>query len=138
MNKDSRKRKEGGFSLVELMVVIAIMGLLMAVVGAAFLGRIGKGKTAAAQVQIKAFESALEMYYADVYDYPASLNALLSPEGAASGWSGPYLKKKEIPKDPWGNDYVYLKGGTAGDYTIVSYGKDGAPGGEGENQDVSN
>jgi len=140
MKKERKRQGQGGFSLIELMVVIAIMGLLMAVVGAAFLGRLGKGKQAAAKNQIKAFEDALEMYYTDVYDYPSSLNGLISAEGSADGWYGPYLKKaKEIPKDPWGNDYVYQKGGGEGvEFTIISYGKDGAPGGDNENADVTN
>jgi len=139
MKKNDSKGRERGFTLVELMVVIAIIGLLTAVVGAAFLKKIGKGKQAAAQSQIRAFENALEMYYADVYDYPSSLNGLVSPEGSSDGWFGPYLKKKTIPKDPWGGDYVFQKGGSDGeDFTIISYGKDAAPGGDGENKDITN
>ncbi|HOO77680.1 MAG TPA: type II secretion system major pseudopilin GspG [bacterium] len=139
MKRKNARQRSAGFTLVELMVVIAIIGLLTAVVGAAFMKRIGRGKQAAAQAQIQAFADALEMYYADVYDYPGSLDGLVRAEGSTDGWSGPYLKKQEIPKDPWGNAYIYTKGGAEGaDYTIVSYGKDASPGGEGENQDIAN
>ena len=116
-----------GFTLVELMVVIAIIGFLAAVIAPQFFKQIGKGQKAAAQLQIKNIEGALGMYYTDHFDYPDSLAALV-PE---------YLK--QLPVDPWGNPYNYSKVSQHGqDFDLSSYGKDGAAGGTGENADVTN
>jgi general secretion pathway protein G len=141
-----RKNAHGsrGFTLVELMVVIAIIGFLAVVILPQFIKQIGKGQKAAAQIQIRAFEDALEMYYADVHSYPTSeqgLQALIAPISSGDGgaWNGPYLKKTNIPNDPWGHPYVYVSPGTHNpDCDIVSYGKDGVAGGTGEGADVAN
>src|SRR5574337_415577 len=132
-------RSQAGFTLIELLVVIIIIGLLAAIVGPKLFGRVGKGKQAAAQAQIELFGAALDNFRLDVGLYPTSeegLKALLVNPGAVQNWDGPYLKKQEVPLDSWGHPYIYKSPGEHGDYDIISYGGDGAPGGDGENQDV--
>lgn len=134
-----KSRHRAGFTLIELLVVIIIIGLLAALVGPRLFGRVGKGKQAAAQAQIELFGAALDNFRLDVGRYPTSdegLKALLVNPGAVENWDGPYLKKQEVPQDPWGHAYVYKSPGEHGDYDILSYGGDGAGGGDGENQDV--
>jgi general secretion pathway protein G len=127
----------GGFTLVELVIVIIILGLVVSIVGPRLWGRVGQSKTAAAQAQIELLGAALDQYRLDVGAYPRELEALVRNPGVAN-WSGPYLKKPAIPKDPWGNPYLYrCCPGTHGDYDLWSHGADGAPGGEGENRDVT-
>ena len=133
------RRREAGFTLIELLVVIIIIGLLAALVGPKLFGRVGKGKQAAAQAQIELFGAALDNFRLDVGRYPNSdegLKALLVNPGAIENWDGSYLKKEEIPLDPWGHPYLYKSPGEHGDYDIISYGGDGVAGGEGENQDI--
>ncbi len=138
------QKKNKGFTLVELMVVIAIISVLAVVILPQFMKQIGKGQRAAALVQIRAFEDALEMYYADMYTYPSGdqgLKALIQPVGDYAGgkWQGPYLKKNKIPQDPWGHSYIFISPGQHNpDYDIISYGKDGVAGGSGDNEDVTN
>ena len=123
--------------MIELVVVVIIIGLLAALVGPRLFGRVGKSKQAAAQAQIELFGVALDNYRLDVGKYPTTetgLQALQSNSGV-DGWDGPYLKK-EVPLDPWGNAYVYRSPGEHGDYDLISYGADKAPGGEGEDADI--
>ena len=129
-----------GFSLIELLVVIIILGLLAGLVGPRLFGRVGQSKTAAARAQIELFGAALDQYRLDVGSYPSSGNGLdaLVKNPNAPNWIGPYLKKNLVPVDPWGKPYQYkCCPGDHGDYDIWTLGADGAPGGEGENADVS-
>jgi general secretion pathway protein G len=129
-----------GFTLVELLVVIIILGLLAGLVGPRLFGRVGQSKQATAKAQIELFGAALDQYRLDVGAYPpgsAGLSALIQSPNAAN-WNGPYLKKSFVPLDPWGKPYYYkCCPGDRGDYDIWTYGADGAPGGEGENADVT-
>jgi general secretion pathway protein G len=128
-----------GFTLVELLVVLVILGLLAALVGPQLFPKLGKGKQAAAKSQIELFEQALDQFRLDVGRYPTTqegLNSLVTNPGIDK-WEGPYLKKG-LPNDPWGRPYIYSSPGTHNDdeYDIVSYGRDGSPGGEGEDKDI--
>ena len=129
-----------GFSLVELLVVIIILGLLAGLVGPRLFGRVGQSRHATARAQIELLGAALDQYRLDVGAYPATavgLQALVQNPNVPN-WSGPYLKKSAVPSDPWGRPYQYkCCPGDHGDYDVWSVGADGAPGGEGENADVA-
>lgn len=128
-----------GFTLVELLVVLVILGLLAGLVGPAVLNQLGGAKSKTARVQIKDLEQAAELFKLDVGRFPNSaegLNALVAKPGSVTGWNGPYLRKAEIPKDPWGREYIYASPGERHEVEITSLGADGAQGGEGENADV--
>jgi general secretion pathway protein G len=129
-----------GFTLLELLVVIVILGLLAAYVGPRYFSQIGKSETAVARTQIEAFEKALEQFRVDVGRFPTTeegLNALRTRPVDNAKWNGPYLMKA-APNDPWGRPYIYRAPGAKSDFDITSYGQDGVPGGSGENADVSN
>ncbi len=131
-------RRQAGFTLIELLVVMVILGLLAALVGPRLFGKVGQSKLGAAQAQIELFGAALDSLRLDVGRYPTTAEGLLALREKPSGmdnWSGPYLRK-EVPLDPWGRPYVYKSPGDNGEYDLISYGADGQPGGEGENQDV--
>lgn len=128
-----------GFTLLELLVVMVIIGLLVGYVGPRYFAQIGKSEIKAALAQIDGFEKAVEQYRIDVGHFPTNeqgLNALYVRPATEPRWQGPYLKKMP-PPDPWGNPYVYSTPGANGDFAIISLGKDGAPGGEGEAADIS-
>jgi general secretion pathway protein G len=137
----SRRRLAKGFTLIELLVVLLILGLIAGIAGPQVMNYLGESKAKAAKLQIEEFGSSLDLFKLDMSRYPdnqESLQALVqAPSGqGADRWHGPYLKKKNIPKDPWGNDYQYLSPGKQGHYDIVSLGADGREGGEGDNKDV--
>lgn len=133
------RRKNSGFTLLELLVVIVIIGLLTAIVGPRFFAQLGKSEQGTAKAQIDAFSKALDSYRLDVGHYPTNeqgLQALVTKPNDEPKWNGPYLQKK-VPPDPWGKPYIYRSPGQGGDFDLLSYGKDGQPGGEQENADVS-
>lgn len=130
----------GGFTLLELLVVIAIIGLLATYVGPRYFSQIGKSEATVAKAQIEAFSSALDQYRLDTGHYPnvdQGLNALVKQPANETKWHGPYMAK-DIPMDPWGKPYRYRVPGPKGDYEILSYGKNGVPGGTGDDADISN
>ena len=133
-------RDQRGFTLIELLVVIIVLGLLVGLVGPRLWGRVGQSKQATAKAQIELLGAGLDQYRLDVGAYPSSaqgLDALQKNPGSAPNWNGPYLKKS-VPRDPWGSPYKYrCCPGQFGEYDLWSEGADGAPGGEGENADVT-
>lgn len=129
-----------GFTLLELLVVVVIIGLLSAFVAPRYFGQVGKSEMAVAKAQIDALEKALDQYRLDIGSYPNNelgLKALVERPADQPKWAGPYLRKA-VPLDPWGKPYVYKVPGEKGDFDLVSYGKDGQPGGSGEAADISN
>jgi len=139
MNRLIAKRNGKGFSLIELLVVLAILGLLAGLVGPRVMNFLGGSKSKTAKLQIEEFGGALDLYRLEVGRYPNTsegLEALVSQPSGATNWNGPYLKKSQIPKDPWGNDFQYRSPGEQGEYDIVSLGSDNAEGGDGERQDM--
>jgi general secretion pathway protein G len=143
MNLQPSRSRGGsvGFTLVELLVVLAILTLLAGIVGPRVLGQLGGAKSRTAAVQIADIEKAMELFKLDVGRFPTTeegLEALATrPATVSSGWAGPYLKGT-IPNDPWGKPYRCQGAGPNGAIEILSLGADGAPGGEGENADVRN
>lgn len=127
-------RKQRGFTLIELLIVIVILGLLMSLVAPAMFSKVGSSKQKTAEAQMQMFRTALDTYRLDLGDYPSSLSELR--QSTKQGWDGPYIPR-ELPADPWGNSYYYQSPGPDGQpFLLMSYGKDGQPGGEGENQDI--
>jgi general secretion pathway protein G len=136
-----RMQGEGGFTLVEMLVVIAIIGLVMGLVGPRVLNYLGDAKVKAAKLQIESFGSALDLFYLDVGRYPTiseGLAALVERPTNAPVWNGPYLKNASVPADPWGHVYIYRVPGERGPYEIVSLGSDGQEGGVGTAADIGN
>ncbi len=127
-----------GFTLLELLVVMVIIGLLAGIVAPQYFAQIGKSNAKVARAQIESFGQALDQYRLDVGQYPSSEQGLLALRTApqqVARWQGPYLKR-DVPDDPWGRAYVYKRPGQHGEYDLVSLGSDGQPGGEGEAADV--
>ncbi len=142
--KQSRRRRmQAGFSLIEIMVVVIIVGLLASLVGVAVFGRLADARQDSARTQIKGFQTALDLYRLDCFTYPDSSTGLKALTGEASGncknyKRGGYLNARTVPKDPWKNDYTYQAPGPGGEpYIIISYGSDGQAGGEGEAADIT-
>lgn len=127
-----------GFTLLELLVVMVIIGLLAGYVGPKLFGQIGKSEVKVARAQIDALHKALDQYRIDIGRYPGTeqgLAALVARPAGETRWSGPYMAKA-VPNDPWGKPYVYRSPGQHGEFDLSSLGRDGRPGGEGENADV--
>lgn len=136
----SRTRRQRGFTLLELLVVMVIIGLLAGYVGPKYFAQIGKSEIKAARAQIDALEKALDQYRLDVGHYPNTeqgLSALVKRPAAEARWQGPYLRK-DVPADPWGAAYQYMQPGEHGEFDLFSLGKDGKPGGGGESADIGN
>jgi len=132
------KPGERGFTLIEIMIVVIIIGLLAALVGPKLFGKLAMAKQKSAKAQIELFGTAFDTFRLDTGRYPTTeegLKALREKPSGAENWSGPYLPK-EIPLDPWGKPYIYKSPGEHYDYDLISYGLDGVEGGEGENQDI--
>jgi general secretion pathway protein G len=132
------RRRFVGFTLLELLVVIVIIGLLAGYVAPRYFSQVGKSEIQVAKAQIESLEKALDQYRLDMRRYPSAeegLEALVAKPASAQAWSGPYLKKA-VPSDPWGHPYVYRTPGQKGEFEIVSYGRDGKPGGTGDDADI--
>ncbi len=138
--RPARRSQAAGFTLLELLVVMVIIGLLAGYVGPKYFSQIGKSEVKVARAQIDALEKALDQYRLDTGHYPATeqgLAALVTRPGNEPKWDGPYLKKA-VPGDPWGQPYIYRQPGEHGDFDLLSYGRDGQPGGSGEAADITN
>jgi general secretion pathway protein G len=140
-----RYRFKEGFTLIEIMVVMVILGILAGLIIPRIMGRPEEARRTKAQIQIESIETALKLYKLDNGSYPTTeqgLQALIEPPSVgklASAWrEGGYLEKGRVPKDPWGNEYIYLSPGIHGDFDLVSYGADGEAGGEGKDMDINN
>ena len=134
-----RRYRAGGFTLLELLVVMVIIGLLAAYVGPRYFAQIGKSERSTAKAQIEGLARALDTYRLDVGHYPTTeqgLNALVTRPSDEPKWNGPYLQKA-VPPDPWGRPYVYRSPGQGGDFDLLSYARDGQPGGDADAADVS-
>ena len=127
-------KKRSGFTLIELLVVMAILGMLAALVGPALFGNLSKGQRTTAASQISNLQSALDTYRLDVGSYPDGLRGLVENDSGSQRWNGPYIRDNEVPLDPWDNAYHYEASGR--DFTLISYGADGVPGGEGDDADI--
>ena len=129
-----------GFTLIELLVVVVIIGLLAGFVAPRYFGQVGKSEVSVAKAQIDALEKALDQFRLDTGHYPSAeqgLKALVERPLNEAKWAGPYLRK-EVPLDPWGKPYLYKIPGEKTEFELTSYGRDGQPGGTGENADITN
>ncbi|MCC7049392.1 MAG: type II secretion system major pseudopilin GspG [Alphaproteobacteria bacterium] len=137
----TQDRRDAGFTLMELLVVLVILGLLAAVAAPPVFRSLGKAKTDIAKVQIQSLSTTIDMFRLDVGRYPSQEEgprALMAKPSGAEGWNGPYVKKESQLVDPWGVPYVYRFPGEHGEFDLFTLGADRASGGTGENQDVAN
>jgi len=130
--------KSKGFTLLELLVVIVIIGLLAGYVAPRYFGQVGKSEVQVARAQLDSLEKALDQFRLDNRHYPTAeqgLDALVNKPAGEAAWAGPYLKKA-LPNDPWGHAYLYRVPGSRSEYDLYSLGRDGKPGGSGEDADI--
>ena len=133
-------RVSRGMTLIEILVVLVLIGIVLGIVGGNFIGRGEKAKADAAKIEISQIGQALDLYKLEIGRYPTSsegLQALITAPASTANWNGPYWKKSQLPKDPWGNEYRYTSPGQKGAYDILSLGADGKEGGDGTNKDIS-
>ena len=138
--KAAQRRGEAGFTLVELLVVMVIMVLLASLVAPRVIGYLGSSRTKAAKIQIENLTTSLELFKLDTGRYPndrEGLTALVESPPGMRNWSGPYLKRNQVPLDPWGQSYHYRQPGRGGPFDIYTLGADNREGGQGEDQDVA-
>jgi general secretion pathway protein G len=138
--KGGRYAAQQGFTLVEMLVVITIIGLIMGLIGPRVLNYLSESKVKAAKIQLQSFASALDLFYLDAGRFPSTaegLAALVQRTPGVTAWNGPYLKGGNVPADPWSHAYVYRAPGEHGPYDIVSFGSDGQEGGSGVAADIS-
>ena len=138
--KNARYAGQQGFTLVEMLVVITIIGLIMGLIGPRVLNYLSESKVKAAKIQLQSFASALDLFYLDAGRFPSAaegLAALVQRTPGVAAWNGPYLKGGSVPSDPWSHAYLYRAPGDHGPYDIVSYGSDGQEGGSGVAADIS-
>lgn len=133
------RHQQSGFTLLELLVVLVVLGLLAGIVAPKYFAQLGRSEAKVAKAQIEGLGKALDLYRLELGHYPNAEQGLAALNIAPSDeprWTGPYLQKK-IPQDPWGRNYIYRFPGENGDYDLLSMGKDGQPGGEGENAEIT-
>jgi general secretion pathway protein G len=137
---DRQYAGQQGFTLVEMLVVITIIGLIMGLIGPRVLNYLSESKVKAAKIQLQSFGGALDLFYLDAGRFPSTaegLTALVQRTPGVDAWNGPYLKGGSVPTDPWSHPYVYRSPGERGPYEIMSYGSDGQEGGSGVAADIS-
>lgn len=135
-SRRTRRAAQGGFTLVELLLVLVILALIAGLVLPSIIGQAEGAKARSAASQISRLSMAVESFYLDTGNTPQRLEELVENPGGTAGWNGPYVKK-QLLKDPWGRNYQYESPGRHGDFDILSYGADGQPGGEGTDADVT-
>ena len=140
--RDQRRLHEGqqGFTLVEMLVVITIIGLIMGLIGPRVLNYLSESKVKAAKIQLQSFASALDLFFLDAGRFPSTaegLEALVKQTPGVGAWNGPYLRGGNVPSDPWNHGYLYRAPGEHSPYDIMSYGSDGQEGGSGTAADIS-
>jgi len=140
MKRKYSGKPQHGFTLIELLVVLVILGLLASLAGPKVMNYLGGAKSDSAHLQVEEFGASLDLFKLETGRYPTSqegLQALVQAPAGLTGWNGPYLKKKTLPKDPWGNEYIYVSPGQHGHYDLSSLGADNREGGDGENKDLT-
>lgn len=140
LRKTKNRNARAGLSLLEIMVVLAIIALVVGLAAPRLISSFGRAKGQAAQIQLANIKSALQLFYIDVGRYPTeaeNLDALVSAPAGSTGWQGPYLDKQDGVLDPWGRRFIYHFPGNTGAFDLMTYGRDGKAGGNSEDSDIS-